>query len=221
MDVQASLTPITYANTALQSLSEATQEALFENGQVQAFENGGVLYHDGEPAGVVLFPLSGSLQMGKATLRGRRQVICNLEASSCGGICLLMFHDYAPAEARGVEAGQVLVIKRSIFQPLMRHDPALCQLAWQSASNCLAHLSNMVAQLSFSKVSERVARALVEGTDRDGGEVRLTQAELAAEVGTTREVVARCLGDLQAQGSIRLGRARVVVLNRTALRNTY
>lgn len=217
----AALQVISEGNMALWSLSEATRAALFAVGQVRSFENGSVLYHDGEAAGVVLFPLRGSLQMSKATPRGRRQVICNPEMTSCSGICLLLFHDQALAEARGMEAGEVLIIDRALFQPQMRQDPALCQLAWQGASSCLAHLSGMVAQLSFNKVGERVARALVEGTQRSGDQVRLTQAELAAEVGTTREVVARCLGEFQAAGWIRLGRGRTVVLDRDALRNTY
>ncbi len=101
MDAQASLIPTANNNVALQVLSEATRMVLFENGSVRTFESGTVLYQDGEAAGVVLFPLSGSLQMGKATPRGRRQIICNPEAASCGGICLLMFHDHALAEARG------------------------------------------------------------------------------------------------------------------------
>ncbi len=85
----------------------------------------------------------------------------------------------------------------------------------------MAHLSRMVAQLSFNTVGERVARALVESTERDGDQIRLTQAELAAQVGTTREVVARCLGEFQVEGWIRLGRARTIVLDRDALRHSY
>ncbi len=220
MDRQALLGAVA-KNSALQTLSEETRAALFAAGEIRTFEADSVLYHDGEAAGIVLFPLNGLLQMGKATLRGRRQVICNPGTASCGGICLLMFHESALAEARGVEPGQVLVVERSVFHQQMRRDPALCQLAWQSASHCMAHLSGMVAQLSFNKVVERVARALVEGTQRDGDQVRITQAELAAMVGTTREVVARCLGELQAQGWIRLGRGRTVVLDRNALRHSY
>jgi CRP/FNR family transcriptional regulator len=83
--------------------------------------------------------------------------------------------------------------------------------------NCLSHFVSMVENLSFHKVSERVALALVEGTANDGTVVRRTQAELAAEVGTTREVVARCLADFQEAGMIRLGRGRITVLNRDQL----
>lgn len=215
------LTDIAARNSALMRLSEPTRAALFEQGEVRSFAPGSILYHDGEAAGVVLFPLSGLLQMGKATAQGRRQIFCDAAGATCDGICLLMFHDYALAEARGVEGGQALVIERTAFQGQMRQDPVLCQLAWRSASNCMAHLSAMVTQLSFNKVAERVAWVLVEGTEADGDQVRVTQAQLAARIGTTREVVARCLGELQAAGWIRSGRGRIIVLDRDALRNTY
>jgi CRP/FNR family transcriptional regulator len=78
----------------------------------------------------------------------------------------------------------------------------------------MAHLGGLVEHLSFRKVGQRVALALLENTTQDGDMVRLTQAGLAAEVGTTREVVARCLAGLQRAGAIRLGRGRITVLHR-------
>ena len=112
----------------------------------------------------------------------------------------------------GSDRGEVLVLKRSDFEDLIHEDTVLCRAAWHSAASCMAHLSGLVAQLSFNKVSERVVLALLEDTEKDGDLVRLTQSDLAAEVGTTREVVARCLAGLQADGLIRLGRARITVL---------
>lgn len=217
MDAETPLAEGALKDTALQALSDSARAALLQSGEVRMFESGQVLYHDGQAAGVVLFPLSGVLQMGKATLRGRRQIICQPDGSQCGGICLLLFHDPALAEVRGLKPGRVLVLERTVFQQQIRGDPALCKLAWECASNCMAHLSDLIAQLSFNTVRERVAQALLNDTAQDGDMVRLTQAELAAEVGTTREVAARCLGELQAAGWVRLGRGRITVLRRDAL----
>jgi CRP/FNR family transcriptional regulator len=155
--------------------------------------------------------------MGKATTRGRRQIICHPQAESCGGVCMLAFGPHALAEVRGLDAGEVLILDRTEFEQMIHDDRVLCRAAWHSAASCMSHLSGLVAQLSFNKVSERVALALLQDTEKDGDLVRLTQADLAAEVGTTREVVARCLATLQADGYIRLGRARITVLNREGL----
>ena len=71
--------------------------------------------------------------------------------------------------------------------------------------------------LSFNTVAERVVALLLAETASDGDRVCMTQSDLAANVGTTREVVARCLAALQADDLIRLGRARVTVLQRDKL----
>ncbi len=204
-------------NPALRSVAEGTQLMLLQRGRVQAFVAGAVVLGDGEPAGVALFPLQGALQMGKFGLGRRRQVMCNPEAPSCGGICLLALGDRAPVEITGLDAGHVLVVDRADFEQAVAEDCTLSQLAWQGAASCMGHLSDLVTQLSFNTVAERVVLALLEGTGADGDEIRLTQAEFAAEVGTTREVVARCLADLRADGIVRLGRGHITVLNREKL----
>lgn len=213
--------PTASSNPILASCAEPTRDALLAAGEVREFHPGFLLIEDGAPAGVALFPLSGSLQMSKATRRGRRQIFCNPGAHSCGGICLLALSERAVAEVRGATRGTLLVVPRSALLPLTHRDPVLCQASWHSASSCMAHLSDLVAQLSFNTVAERVAVALVSGTQADGDLVRLTQSALAAEVGTTREVVARCLAGFQAEGVIRLGRGRITVLDRERLRSQH
>lgn len=217
MPHQSSFVAIDTDNPVLRDCNAATRTALFERGRMEHLESGSVLFGDGEPAGVVLFPLRGSVQMAKATSRGRRQIFCNPSAESCGGVCMLAFGSQALADVRTVNEADVLVLDRADFEQLIHEDTTLCRAAWQSAASCMAHLSELVAHLSFNKVSERVVLALLENTQKDGDLVRLTQAELAAEVGTTREVVARCLAVLQQDGQIRLGRARITVLDRQGL----
>ncbi len=215
--METDLSQVVLANPLLSACAENTRAALLAAASVRQFEPGDVLIGDGQPAGVALFPLRGALQMSKATARGRRQIFCNATTSVCGGLCLLAFGERALADVRGMTRGAALIVPASQFMALARQDPMLCQSAWQCATACMAHLSDLVTQLSFNTVSERVVGALLHGTQADGDVVRLTQAELAASVGTTREVVARCLADLQAAGAIRLGRGRITVLNREQL----
>jgi CRP/FNR family transcriptional regulator len=219
MPHQSDIVVIETSNPVLRDCAASTRAALLEKGSIERFHEDTVLFADGQPASVVLFPLNGTLQMAKATTRGRRQIFCDPTCASCGGICMLTFGPHALAEVHGLDNGEVLVLKRSDFEDLIHDDRILCRAAWHSAASCMAHLSGLVTQLSFNKVAERVVLALLDNTDKDGDLVRLTQADLAAEVGTTREVVARCLAGLQADGLIRLGRARITVLSREGLQN--
>ena len=130
---------------------------------------------------------------------------------------MLFFGNRGLAEVRGANPGQVLMVERDRFEELTRQDPVFCRGAWNGAAHCMAHLHNLVSQLSFNKVAERVVTLLLDETSENGDMVRLTQSDLAANIGTTREVVARCLAGLQADGLIRLGRGRVTVLKRERL----
>lgn len=217
MPHQSDIVVIETSNPVLRDCAATTRAALLDRGRIERFQNEKVILEDGEPAGVVLLPLNGTLQMAKATARGRRQIFCDPTSASCGGICMLAFGPHALAEVHGLDEGEVLVLSRGDFEDLIHEDRVLCRAAWHSAASCMAHLSSLVAQLSFNKVGERVVLALLDNTERDGDLVRLTQADLAAEVGTTREVVARCLAGLQAEGLVRLGRARITVLSREGL----
>ncbi len=217
MQSQVVLVPKEITNPVLITCSEESRTRLFTQGLIRHVEANEVLFAEGAPAGVVLFPLSGSFQFIKTAERGRRQVLCSLAGNSCNGICLLTMPMQSLADVVAVTAGDVLIVGRYDFQALARTDPVLCQAGWQAAIECLSHFSALVEHLSFRKVAERVALALLQNSSQDGDLVRLTQAELAAEVGTTREVVARCLAALQSAGAVRLGRARITVISREKL----
>jgi len=221
MEAQGDLVSIVAHNPVLRTCSEETRKTLFERGRLHTFESGSLLFTDDEPGRRVIFLLRGTLQMGKATSRGRRQIICSPNAFMCGGLCLLFFGERGLAEVRGMESGQLIVVGREVFECLTQSDPVFGKAAWDGAAGCMAHLNNLVTQLSFNKVAERVVTLLLEETHKDGDIVRLTQSDLAACVGTTREVAARCLAGFQADGLIRLGRARITVMDRGRLEREF
>ncbi len=206
-----------FENSLLADCSDESQAALLAQGQLHNFEPGDILFVEGEAGGMMLLLLEGNVQLDKTTARGRRQVMCDATPNKCGGVCMMFMNDPAVAGLRAATAGKALTINADAFQDLANRDTVLCHAAWKSTKSCIKHMSGLIEHLSFRKVSERVALALLENTVNNGDMVRWTQSELAAEVGTTREVVARCLAGLQTDGAVRLGRGRVTVLNRDKL----
>jgi CRP/FNR family transcriptional regulator len=218
MTSERDLAALVAGNPVLRACAETTQRSLLEDGRLRSFERDALLFADDDPGGMAFLLLDGSLQMLKSTNRGRRQIVCNPNSATCEGVCMLFFGPRGLAEVRGVDPGQILIVARERFEQATRQDPVFCRGAWDGAAHCMAHLHNLVSQLSFNKVAERVVTLLLDETARDGDLVRMTQSDLAANIGTTREVVARCLAGLQAEGLIRLGRGRVTVLHRNRLR---
>jgi CRP/FNR family transcriptional regulator, anaerobic regulatory protein len=217
MQIEDELLLVGSQNAALRNCAPETRAALFQRGTLYSYEVGDKVWGDGEPAGVGFFPLKGKFQLSKTASNGRRQVLCYPEPAGCTSVCLFLMAERSLADIYAIDPSQALIVPAADMTELSAHDMALSREAWKTMGACLSHFVSMVENLSFHKVSERVALALLDATAHNGATVRRTQAELAAEVGTTREVVARCLADFQDLGAIRLGRGRIVVLNRDQL----
>ena len=84
----------------------------------------------------------------------------------------------------------------------------------------LRHFTHLVEDLSFKTVTGRLAQVLLAVSREDHGRQdspRMTQQELAAMVGTAREVVGRALKALEREGALRIERQHIVVLDRSRL----
>ena len=78
----------------------------------------------------------------------------------------------------------------------------------------LRKLSTLAGDLALRTVPQRLAGLLLEQAQAaEGGDApsRMTQREMAAQLGTVREVVARALGQLEQQGLISLSRGRISI----------
>jgi len=112
---------------------------------------------------------------------------------------------------------------RSDIDDLLRDNSRVALNVIRVLSKKVRHFVSMVEDLSFRDVTSRVAKLLLDyATDHGGSEERperprLTQQEMAAMVGTAREVVGRSLKVLEEEGAIRMDRHRIVVTNRKAL----
>lgn len=102
---------------------------------------------------------------------------------------------------------------------LIRNGTVLWTLAQLMVSRML-HASEMLEGLAFQPIAGRLARLLAElPHDQTSGAVSrsLTLDEMAARIGTTREVVCRFLYRLAGQGVISITRTELAITDRPAL----
>lgn len=84
----------------------------------------------------------------------------------------------------------------------------------------LRHLVHIVESVTFGSVRQRLAAALLDFHRQAGADrfrLPVTHEELAARLGTVREVISRNLSRFQAAGLLRVERRRLVVRDRAAL----
>lgn len=180
------------------------------------------------PAGAVLFrpgdPCTGFVMVGSGTVRvdlvaedGHELLLYRVlpgEACLLTTACLFAGESYA-AEGRAESAVEGLLLPRPAFDALVAESADFRHFVLAGFGARLAALMARIEALSFRSVDRRLAEALLA---HGGAEVAATQAELAVEVGTAREVVTRRLNALAREGLVAIGRGSVTILDQPALR---
>jgi CRP/FNR family transcriptional regulator len=180
------------------------------------------------PAGTVLFhpgdPCRGYVMIGKGSVRvdlvaedGHALLLYRVspgEACLLTTACLFAGEAYA-AEGKAETAIEGLLLPRAAFDALVADSPAFRSQVLAGFGHRLATLMARIEALSFRSVDRRLAEALLARGTR---EVAATQAELATEVGTAREVVTRRLTALAKDGLVEVGRGLVTVRDEAGLR---
>jgi len=183
-------------------------------------ERGDIIILEGEPAEALYFVGSGAVKMFSTSVDGKEQVLNIMRpGESFNDVAIF---DGGPNLASAQAMGPVIaygISKRDLLVFLQDHPQAALNITNILAAQ-MRHLVSLVEDLSFKPVMGRVAKILLEYAGNGAGpSQRLTQQDMAAIVGTVREVVVRSLKALETDGVIRMDRHRIVITDREALKD--
>ena len=123
------------------------------------------------------------------------------------------------ANAQTTEPTLVHLIPRDALRELMMRYPEIGLSVTQVLAQRVRELSTLAGELSLRDVVSRIAAMLLRLPSKGATVVLPTRHELAATVGTVREVATRGLKHLERLGAIRLEpRGRVTLVDRALLR---
>lgn len=169
-----------------------------------------LLFSEGEPCSGLYVIASGRVRIFKISPSGREQVLA-IEGPGSSIAELPVFDGGAyPASAAAVEKSDLLFLSRNDFRALCLEHPQVSLKVLQVVGARLRRLVGIIEELSFTTVRHRLIswilrEAKTEGHPTDRGlafTLRFSHQELAAQIGTVRELVSRNMARLQAQGFI-------------------
>jgi CRP-like cAMP-binding protein len=177
---------------------------------------GQLLFEEGEPCRGLFVVASGRVEIRQISRRGREQVFHTEGPGATLGEGPLFDGGGYIASAVALEPTSVLFLPRAEVLDVCRRRPAVALAMLTTMARRVRHFADIVGDLAFRPVTERVARHLVAsapGPIARGHriETTLTHAQLAARLGTVRELVARAFAQLERSGVVSRGRACVVV----------
>lgn len=189
-------------------------------GERRHFAKGTVLYEEGFPCPLVPLILSGTVRVYKMGETGREITLYRVspgEMCILSSTCALTGQDARlPAVAVAETDVDLLAVPSHIFRRLLRERPELQGILNRVLTERLAEMMMVVDEVAFGRVDLRLAELLVRSA-KDGA-INATHAQIAMELGSAREVVSRLLKELERRGLVRLGRARIDVLDAAGLR---
>ena len=205
-------------------LSEQELNYIAERAAVRHFEAGQLVFSEGGACPGLWIIETGKVRIYKSSPSGREQVLA-IEGPGSSVAELPVFDGGKyPASAASVDQARLLFISKEDFQSLCLKHPEVALKVLRIVGRRLRGLVGIIEELSFTTVRHRLISLLVrmakEGNRTDEGvEITLTanQQELAAQMGTVRELISRNLSRLQAENLIRVEGRKIVVTDFPAL----
>ncbi|MFB3921043.1 MAG: Crp/Fnr family transcriptional regulator [Terriglobia bacterium] len=206
-------------------LSEKELEYLAARAVARQFKEGELLFSESEPCEGLFVVESGAIKVFKTSASGREQVL-TIEGPG-GSVAELPVFDGGPypASAAAISAASVLFVSKRDFQALCVEHPQVALKVLKVMGARLRKLVGVIEELSFTTVRHRLALLLIRLAKRRGTKtargieltLKSSNQELAAHIGTVRELVSRNLSRFQAEGLIKLDGKTVVIPNLEAI----
>jgi len=191
------------------------------------FGRGEQLFAEGDACRGLFLVVSGKVRISKLSSNGREQVLA-VEGSGSSFAELPIFDggNY-PASATAMEDTEVLVISRSDFQNCCREHPSVALKVLAVVGSRLRRLVGIIEELSFTTVRQRLIALVLRLAETDGKsskqgvwfDLKMSHQDLAAELGTVRELVSRNLSRLQAEGFLEMEGKKILIKDVAGLKN--
>lgn len=204
-------------------LPEAVLTALATAAVQREYARGQVIFLEGDPCAGLHIVAAGEVKVFKLSPQGREQILHRFVPGDTFNDVAVLDGEANPASAAAVTDATLCIISRTEIRRLAERYPPLAWALIESIARRTRHLVAMVEDLSLRSVKARLARLLLAEAARTAGvgdidrSQMVTQAEMAARLGTVREMIGRALRDLADEGLIEFDRHRIVVIDRAGL----
>ncbi len=181
---------------------------------------GEVLFAEGEPCRGLYILVEGRVELRQVSPRGREQVLHTEGPGAALGEAPLFDRGGYVASAVAAVPTRALFVPRAEVIALLRRHPTVAVSLLETMARRVRRFADMAGSLTFRPVHERLAHYIATAAAGEPGrpvaaglavDLALTQEQVAARLGTVRELVARAFSQLEKGGIITRKRARIVI----------
>lgn len=202
-----------------QGVDPSAVRFLIEQLDSVTFPRGTTIFDEGEPGDRLYIIISGKVKLARHSVDGRENLLTVMGPSDMFGE--LSIFDPGPRTSSAICVTEVTAatMDSGMLQQWITEHPEIPQQLLRVLARRLRRTNNSLADLIFTDVPGRVAKALLQLANRfgtqEGGALRvhhdLTQEEIAQLVGASRETVNKALAEFAHRGWIRLEGKSVLI----------
>jgi CRP/FNR family cyclic AMP-dependent transcriptional regulator len=208
-------------------LSEQELEVISERVKRRKYEADEMIFSEGEACHELLIVEAGEAKVFKSASNGREQLIAIERAGNSLAEFPLFDEGRHSSTARAIVETSLLELPAEHFRIICMQYPKVAIKVIRVLGHRLRHMDGLVEKLSFSTVRGRLIAHLLQLAEDhgrpDGNRVDVelleNNEELAARLGTVRELISRNLGRLHGEGLIEMRRRAVTIPDVRKLKN--
>ncbi len=190
------------------------------------YRRGEVIFVQGDPGTSLYLIETGRVKIVLTSPEDKQVILAQLGPADFFGDLALLDGEPRSADAVAQEPSQLWLLQRNDFLRFLETRPAVATRLLAVLSRRLRRNARLLQDAAFLDIPGRLARVILDLAEAEGQPAGaglvvawpLTQAELAAMVGATRESVNKWLRSYERRGLIRRERGLIVVLSPEGLR---
>lgn len=200
-------------NEYFDDLPEPMLKDIAEHMYMREYQRGEVLFWEGDPCDGLFIVEQGSAKIFRLSPQGRQYIVRILQEGDTFAEVPAFDEGTNPVNVEALETTRMWVINSKKLHELVMAHPMFAQKVLVNFGRMLRGMVRMVSEMAFYQVTHRLARLIAE-MPQDKSAPHWTQEQLAARLGTVREVVARSMKELERSGAIRVEDKRIQIMNR-------
>jgi CRP/FNR family cyclic AMP-dependent transcriptional regulator len=199
------------------SLDEHVLTQVVHSIHERTYEPGQVVVFGGEACEAVYLVVQGVLRARRLSMEGREYVLAYIGPGEVFNMVPAFDNGKNVATVEALTNATVYLFPCDRFRQLVYEHRDMAMIALERLAGRVRYLSDRVEDLALHTVRTRLARFLLANAADGARARRWTQEEIAAQIGTVRDVVGRTLRGFAREGLIRRSRGRLVISDREAL----
>ncbi len=199
-------------NEYFDDLPEAMLTEITEHMHLREYQRGDVLFWEGDPCEGLHIVEQGSAKIFRLSPQGRQYIVRILQEGDTFAEVPAFDGGMNPVNVEALETCRMWVIEGEMLRELVKAYPAFAQKVLVNFGRMLRGMVRMVSEMAFYQVTHRLARLIAE-QPQERSAPHWTQEQLAARLGTVREVVARSMKELERSGAIKVEDRRIQIID--------